>query len=134
MNEKASILIVDDDPLHLQLYRMIVESAGFKGLPVLVSYRGMDFPNGESVDAALMDYRLGPHLTACNAVKQVKERYPSIPILILSDMHDAPADTAPLVQGFVRKGNPEKLLSKLHELCGDGVIERMSGQATNSVD
>jgi DNA-binding NtrC family response regulator len=117
MNEKTSILIVDDDPLHLQIYRMIVETAGFRGLPVLVSYSGMDFPNGEPVHAALVDYRLGPHLTAYNAVKQVKERYPAIPIVILSDLYDAPADTAPLVQGFVRKGNPEQLLSTLQELC-----------------
>jgi hypothetical protein len=50
-------------------------------------------------------------------VKQVKERYPAIPIVILSDLYDAPADTAPLVQGFVRKGNPEQLLSTLQELC-----------------
>lgn len=52
----------------------------------------------------------------CSAVQKVKDRYPSAPILILSDMYDAPADTAPLVQGFVHKGNPEKLLSALHDL------------------
>ena len=116
MDSKATILIVDDDPLHLEIYGMILERAGFKGLPVLVSYAGMDFPDGETVHAALVDYRLGPSLSACTAVQKVKERYPSAPILILSDMYDAPADTAPLVQGFVRKGNPEKLLSALHDL------------------
>ncbi|MGA8729432.1 MAG: response regulator [Terracidiphilus sp.] len=116
MDSKATILIVDDDPLHLQLYGMILEKAGFTGLPVLVSYAGMDFPDGVPVDAALVDYRLGPNVSAYSAVQRVKERYPSAPILILSDMYDPPADTAPLVQGFVRKGNPEKLLSALHDL------------------
>ncbi len=116
MDSKATILIVDDDPLHLELYGMILEKAGFKGLPVLVSYAGMEFPDGETVHAALVDYRLGPSLSACSAVQKVKDRYPSAPILILSDMYDAPADTAPLVQGFVHKGNPEKLLSALHDL------------------
>jgi DNA-binding response OmpR family regulator len=116
MDSKATILIVDDDPLHLEIYAMILERAGFKGLPVLVSYDGMDFPDGEPVHAALVDYRLGPNLSACSAVQRVRQRYPSAPILILSDMYDAPADTAPFVQGFVRKGNPEKLLSALHDL------------------
>jgi DNA-binding NtrC family response regulator len=116
MDSKATVLIVDDDPLHLQLYGMILERGGFTGLPVLVSYAGMDFPDGVPVHAALVDYRLGPTLSAYDAVQQVKERYPSAPILILSDMYDAPADTAPLVQGFVRKGNPEKLLLAIQEL------------------
>ncbi len=116
MDSKATILIVDDDPLHLEIYGMILERAGFRGLPVLVSYAGMEFPDGEPVQAALVDYRLGPSLSACSAVQKVRERYPSAPILILSDMYDAPADTAPLVQGFVRKGNPEKLLIALRNL------------------
>jgi len=118
MNPKSTILIIDDDPIHAQIYRMIVETAGFRGLPVLVAYDGMEFPDGEPVDAVLLDYCLGPHLSALKTVHLVKQRYPSVPILILSDLQDAPADTAPLVQAFVRKGNPERLLATLH-----GVIE-----------
>ena len=119
MDSKAAILIVDDDPLHLQLYGMILERAGFKGLPVLVSYGGIEFPDGGPVHAALVDYRLGPNMSAYDAVQKVRERYPSTPILILSDMYDAPADTAPLVNGFVRKGNPETLLAALQNLIGE---------------
>jgi DNA-binding response OmpR family regulator len=113
MNPKSSILIVDDNPVHLELYRMIVEQAGYRGLPVLVSYNGMQFPHAEPVDAILLDYRLGPHMSCFNAVKQVRERYPSVPILILTDLYDPPSDTAPFVQAFVRKGNPEDLLLAL---------------------
>ena len=46
----------------------------------------------------------------------VRERYPAASIVILSDMYDAPVDTAPFVDGFVRKGNPAQLLSMLREL------------------
>lgn len=116
MPPKASILIIDDDPVHLQIYRLVIESAGFKGLPVLVSLRGMEFPEQEQVHAVLLDYRLAPNISARKVALEVKARYPSAPIVILSDLQEAPADTADLVQAFVRKGNPEKLLAVLREL------------------
>ncbi|MGC1463903.1 MAG: hypothetical protein WA802_17010 [Terracidiphilus sp.] len=116
MQAKASILIIDDDPIHLEIYRLIVEADGYKGLPVLVTLRGLEFPAHEQVDAVLLDYRLFPQISARSVALQVKARYPSAPILILSDMHEAPQDTAPIVQAFVRKGNPEKLLETLREL------------------
>lgn len=112
---KASILIIDDDPVHLQIYRLVLESAGFRGLPVLVSLRGMNFPE-EEVHAVLLDYRLAPNISARDIALEVKARYPTVPILILSDMHEAPADTASIAQAFVRKGNPEKLLATLRQL------------------
>lgn len=112
MNPKPSVLIVDDNPTHLELYRMIVEQAGFTGLPVLVSYSGIQLP-AEPVDAVLLDYRLGPHMTGYDAVMKVRGQYPATPILILSEMYESPSDTAPYVQAFVRKGNPEELLTAL---------------------
>jgi DNA-binding response OmpR family regulator len=119
MGAKASVLIVDDNPVHLELYRMIVEQAGFRGIPLLVSFGGMEFPLGDPVDAVLLDYRLGPDISGINAVKQVRERYPQVPILILSDQYDPPSDAVPYIQGFVRKGNPEDLLSALRQMLSE---------------
>ncbi|MGB6692332.1 MAG: response regulator [Terracidiphilus sp.] len=113
MAPKSSVMIVDDNPVHLELYRMILEQAGFRGVPVLVSYGGMQLPDDESVDAVLLDYRLGPHISGYNAVLQVKERYPTAPILLLSDLYDPPTEAVPHVHAFVRKGNPEDLLAAL---------------------
>jgi DNA-binding response OmpR family regulator len=116
MSRQTSILLIDDDPVHLQIYRMIVETAGFKGIPVLVSFRGISLPQDVPIDAVLLDYRLAPNISASQVLRQVKEQYPSVPILLLSDMFAAPDDIAPLVQAFVRKGNPERLLTTLREL------------------
>lgn len=118
MSSRTNILMIDDNPVHLEIYRLILEKAGFVGLPALVTHSGLEFPN-EAVDAVLLDYRLAPNISAYEVALKVRGRYPSVPIVILSDMYDPPADTAPLVQGFVRKGNPEKLLSTLRELTGD---------------
>lgn len=113
MPPTPSILIIDDDPVHLQIYRFIVESVGFKGLPVQVTVRGLDFPDHEPVDAVLLDYRLAPNISAREVALEARKRYPAAPILVLSDIHDIPDEMATVVQGFVRKGNPEKLVETL---------------------
>lgn len=112
MNSKHVVLIIDDNPTHLELYRMIVEKAGFRGLPVLVSYGGIELPS-ESVDAVLLDCKLGPHMSSYDAVMKVRAQYPAVPILLLAEMYESPADTAPYVHGYVRKGNPEELQAAL---------------------
>ena len=119
MSSRNNILMIDDNPVHLEIYRLILEKGGFIGLPALVTHNGLEFPEGEAVDAVLLDYRLAPNISAYEVATKVRARYPSVPIVILSDMYDPPADTAPLVEGFVRKGNPEKLLSTLRELTRD---------------
>jgi hypothetical protein len=60
-----------------------------------------------------MDYRLTGQMTAVQAAAGVKVRYPNAPIIVLSDMYDLPADIAPYVQTFVRKGDPAKLVDTL---------------------
>ena len=112
---KATILIIDDDPAHLEIYRLIVESAGYKGLTTLVSLGGMDFPDQEPVSGVLLDYRLAPNISARDIALKAKARYPLAPIILLSDLYIAPADTAPIVQAFVRKGNPEQLITVLRK-------------------
>jgi DNA-binding response OmpR family regulator len=113
MDPKSSVMIVEDNPIHLELYRMIVEQAGFRSVPVLVSYSGMQLPADEAVGAVLLDYRLGPYMSGFDAMLQLKERYPSAPILLLSDLYDLPSEAAPHVHAFVRKGSPEDLLLAL---------------------
>jgi DNA-binding response OmpR family regulator len=116
MPQTACVLIIDDDPVHLKIYRLIVESVGFRGLPVQVTVRGLDFPDHEPVDAVLLDYRLAPNISARGVALEARKRYPSAPIVVLSDMHEVPDDVALIVQAFVRKGNPEKLLDTLRHL------------------
>ena len=130
MAPTPSVLIIDDDPVHLQIYRFIVESAGFRGLPILVNVRGLEFPGHEPVHAVLLDYRLAPNISARDIALQVKARYPSVPIVLLSEMYDLPADVAAIVQGFVRKGHPEKLLETLRELVAEPMEKTFNPQAT----
>lgn len=118
MNGRASVLIIDDDPMHLRIYGWIITQAGYDALPALVSGNRIDFPEGR-VDLVVMDYRLTGQVTAVEAAEATKARYPSAPIIVLSDVYDLPADIAPYAQGFVRKGEPAKLVDTLGQWAKD---------------
>jgi CheY-like chemotaxis protein len=116
MHERPSVLIVDDDPMHLRIYGWIVEAAGFRALFGEVRFDGVDIPEA-AADAVLLDYHLGGRLTnAVDVAKLIQSRFPDVPIVVLSEQICLPEDIAPLVQGFVRKGDPAKLVDKLKEL------------------
>lgn len=112
MKDATKVLIIDDDPTHLRIYGWIVATAGYEALPALVTADRIDFPD-HAADMVLLDYRLTRQMTAMDAVAQIRSRYPEAPIIVLSDMYDLPADIAPHVQAFVRKGEPAQLVHTL---------------------
>jgi len=105
--------MIDDDPLHLKIYGWIIESAGYHTLPVEVQLGGIDLPE-KPPDLVLLDYHLGGLTMAADIAKLIQERLPGVPVLVLSDAYMLPDDIAPLVQGFVRKGDPARLIDRLH--------------------
>lgn len=112
MEGSTSVLVIDDDPMHLRIYGWIIGAAGYEALPALVTGSRIDFP-AEPVDLVVMDYRLTTQLTAVDAAEAVRARFPDAPIIVLSDLYDLPADIAPYAQAFVRKGEPAKLVETL---------------------
>ena len=108
-----TVLIVDDDPSHLKIYAWVIERGGFRSLPALVQRDAVDLPEAESIDLAVLDYRLGPGLSAVDVARRLRTLYPSTPILVLSDLFGMPEDIAPYVSAFVRKGEPQQLLDTI---------------------
>lgn len=115
MQDGPAVLIVDDDPTHLQIYGWILKSAGFQPYPVLARREGLELPQNQPVQVIVLDYRLTGGLKATEAAKLVKVAFPDIPIILLSDMYGLPDDIAPYVQAFVRKGEPEMLIATLRK-------------------
>jgi CheY-like chemotaxis protein len=113
MAENASVLIIDDDPFHLQIYAKILERAGYRALTAEARLGGVTLPD-EPVDIVLLDYHLAGQ-SAVEIAEKIRRRLPGVPILVLSDAYRLPEDIAPEVQGFVRKGDPAKLIATLHE-------------------
>jgi len=115
-------LIVDDDPMHLRIYGWIIEAAGYRALPAEVCPAGVAIPE-EPADLVLLDYHLAGGCSAVEIAQVLHERLPHVPVIVLSDAWVLPEDIAPLVQGFVRKGDPAKLVDTLHKVLQPVVVQ-----------
>jgi DNA-binding response OmpR family regulator len=113
---EASILVVDDDPSHLRIYSWIMKAAGFHAVTAHVDCSQVSLPADENFDVIVLDYRLTGTLTAVEAAQQIRQKYPTAPIIILSDVFGMPEDIAPYAKRFVRKGEPEKLIATIQSL------------------
>lgn len=109
------ILIIDDEPAHLKLYSWILEREGFLTSTALAR-NGIELPSGtEEFDLTLLDYQL-QGIKAVDVVKKIRDLWPGMRIVVLSDMMWIPDDIAPLANGFIRKGEPQLLVEKLAEM------------------
>jgi DNA-binding NarL/FixJ family response regulator len=119
MATSRRVLILDDDPLHLHIYGLILEKAGFESIPVLVRFSGPDPIPDSRIDIVLLDYRLSSVKTAPEIAQELRSKFPEAPIVLLSDLWSPPADVAPFITQFVRKGDPAKLLDVLRSHFSD---------------
>jgi DNA-binding response OmpR family regulator len=115
-SQQKTVLLIDDDPSHLKLYSWVLNRGGFRALTVLVRGDRLDLPKDEHVDLAVLDYRIGPRLTAVQVAQMLNHTFPAKPIVVLSDMAWLPQDIAPFATGFVRKGEPEQMLEIVGKL------------------
>ena len=113
------VLIVDDDPMHLEIYGLLMKQAGYEFLPLLVRFTGTEIPRDQPLGLALLDYRLNSTKTSPEFAQEIRAAYPQIPILVLSDLWALPTDIAPFVSGFVRKGEPARLLEMVTQYMSD---------------
>ncbi len=116
--EMKSILIVDDDPEHLKIYGWLVKQAGFAHVRCLVRRAGPEFDPQSRVDLVLLDYVLNCDVATVEVAQKIRAAWPDAPLVLLSDVHGLPVDMEPVVNYFVRKGEPAKLIATLNDLLG----------------
>lgn len=112
--KKPAVLIIDDDPSHLRIYGWIIQSAGFESVPALVTFDALELPDS-GIDLVLLDYHLNGTATAVEIAQQLRTKYDNAPILVLSDALMMPDDIAPFVDGFIRKGDPARLVETVSQ-------------------
>jgi len=113
MSAVPTILIIDDDPSHLDIYATMVQQAGFVPVPLLVRFSGPEpMPNSE-IDLVLLDYRLNSVKSAPEIAQAVRARFPHAPVILLTDLWSAPADIHHLIDAYVRKGEPARLFETI---------------------
>jgi len=121
---EATILIIDDDELHLTLYTWILQGQGYKCQTALVKSTSVDLPQDGGIDLVLLDYRLSSSLTAVDVVLQVKSAFASVPIVVLSEMQWMPDDMRDHAVGFIHKGDPKRLVETI-----DGILDPNSSKS-----
>ena len=127
MSAHKSVLIVDDDPMHQRIYGWIIQDAGYRVVCAEVSVDRVNLPT-EHADLVLLDYRLGKQHRAVQIAGQIKTNLPGTPIVVLSEALELPSDIAPLVQGFVRKGDPPSLIATIHQFLKPPKSHRVTSQ------
>lgn len=82
---EACILIVEDDPLSMKLYRDLVVARGYQVLTATDGAAGLDLAREHHPDLVLLDVRL-PELSGIEITEALKsdERTRNIPILVLT--------------------------------------------------
>jgi DNA-binding NtrC family response regulator len=129
---RAKVLIVDDDPTHLEIYGMLLQQAGYEPVAALVKFAGVEIPRDKSIRLVLLDYTLRSLRTSTEFAQEIRRVLPDAPIVVLSDLWCLPADIAPFVNEFVRKGQPAKLLEmvgRLLPLVTEPAAAQMDGEA-----
>jgi len=97
----AVILIVEDNPLNLELARDILEGAGYEVLSAMQAREGMRIARDEQPDLVLLDIRL-PDLDGMQTVKLLKEDASTkdIPVVALTAQAMRGDEQQALAAGF----------------------------------
>jgi CheY-like chemotaxis protein len=111
-----TILCVDDEPVGLQVRKMLLERAGYRVLTALDGPTGLDIFAREDVEAVVLDFAM-PGMNGGEVASGMRRVKPEVPILMLSAYTSLPAEVCSLVNLSMTKGEgAPALLKKLGSL------------------
>jgi two-component system, NtrC family, response regulator HydG len=107
--DSPTLLCIDLPPA-FELRKKTLESHGYRVKTASNSFTAMKILEGSSVAAVLLDYKqdgVDPEATACH----IKQRFPHLPIILLSAYSEMPERILWLVDDYVMKSElPERLV------------------------
>lgn len=83
MNEKRTVLIVDDEPNAVRVLSVILKDEGYRVLESMHVDSAISTVQNEDVDAVITDLKM-PGRDGFQLFKHVSERYPHMPVLFLT--------------------------------------------------
>jgi CheY-like chemotaxis protein len=90
-DSKPVILCVDDEPNSLVLRKLVLQKAGYEVLMANSAAAALDVLASSQVDLVLSD-QLMPGVTGTELARQIKNRWPSLPVILISGVNEIPAD------------------------------------------
>src|SRR3984957_7597068 len=111
--ESSTVLCIDDRPQVLKLRKATLEAHGYYVTLASSSYSAIRTLEEISVAAVLLEYKeegMDAETLACH----IKQRFPNLPIILLSAYSEMPERILWLIDDYVMKGEmPERLISTL---------------------
>jgi len=117
MDQKATILCIDDEEPGRMLRKLLLESAGYDVLTAASGREGLQIFRSQPVDAVIVDYWMAD-MNGLAVAKELRRLNRKTPIIVLSAYVPILDEAVGLADLWVRKGeeNPDFLLGKLKEL------------------
>jgi CheY-like chemotaxis protein len=124
------ILCVDDEAVGLSVRKMLLESRGYRVLTAESGADALVLFSSENLDLVILDY-LMPGMNGDVVAEKMKVLRPDLPILMLSAYVDLSSETLALVDKFVTKGEPPRVLlqSITQLLDGNGNLRSRASSA-----
>jgi len=111
------ILCVDDEPNSLILRKMVLEKAGYQVLTASSANQALEVLSSARIDLVLSD-QLMPGRTGTELAREVKSRFPGLPVILISGVNEIPpdADTADVFMSKVE--GPTAMCEKISNVLG----------------
>ncbi len=97
------ILCVDDEPLGLQVRKMLLEYHGYEVLTAQNGHEGLQVFAANPIAAVVLDYSM-PGMTGDQVAAEMKRLKPAVKILLLSAYVDLPEEALKYVDRRAVKG------------------------------
>lgn len=113
---QAQILVVDDDPLTLQVARELLVDAGFAVFPCASARDALALLPGREIDVVLTDIKM-PGMTGLELLAAIRRTYPEIPVVLMTAYAELDVAVEAIKKGasdFIIK--PFKPLQLIHPL------------------
>lgn len=102
MEEKASLLFVDDEPSILSALQRLFRQHGYRILTADSGRRGLEILEQETVDVVISDMRM-PEMDGAQFLEQVSKRWPEVPRILLTGYSDVSATIAAINRGSISR-------------------------------
>jgi response regulator RpfG family c-di-GMP phosphodiesterase len=110
------ILCIDDEPLGLQVRKLLLQYQGYEVLTAKNGIDGLQLFVANPVHAVVLDYSM-PGMTGDQIATEMKRLKPTVKILLLSAYVDLPEEALKFVDKRVVKGvAPTTFLEELQKL------------------
>ena len=108
MPHELTLLCLDDQQTPLFIRKMVLETQGFRVLTASTGEKALQQMAEHHVDLVIADHLLR-NTTGTEVAKEMKKRWPSVPIILLSGAIDLPDDLH-AVDAFVSKVQSREVL------------------------